>query len=72
MTTSPDGLAEVYDPAVHASPAHRWVTCSRCAKEYVCLPWNDYYTPAGHLDWDEGGVCERCLLALARRKDGGA
>lgn len=39
------------------------VTCGRCGETGECTPWNDYYeTPL----WDNGRVCERCLLALAR------
>ncbi|MCW2902430.1 MAG: hypothetical protein JWO67_4695 [Streptosporangiaceae bacterium] len=59
---------EAYDPALHDSPAWKYVECTRCQSFYQCTPWNDFMTPADDLGWDKGGVCENCLLALARAK----
>lgn len=47
--------------------AWQQVTCTRCKRTYRCTPLDDFMQPAPDLDWDEGRVCEKCLLELSRR-----
>lgn len=61
---------ELYDPDLHESACWRGVRCTRCGREFVCAPWDDLMTPAPDLGWTGGGVCERCLYALASIKAG--
>jgi hypothetical protein len=56
----------VYDPTVDDSPAWLLVTCTRCGHSYQCTPFEDFMTPGPSLNWTYGGVCEPCLIGLAR------
>jgi hypothetical protein len=57
---------ELFDPDLHTDACWKAVRCGRCGREYVCAPWDDYMTPAAELQWQGDGVCEPCLLRLAR------
>jgi len=48
-------------------PRWRMVTCSRCGREYLCTPGDDWYEPDDRLGWTAGRVCLDCLWTLGEK-----
>lgn len=58
---------DVPAPAGPFCAAWQQVTCSGCAREYRCVPNDDYYHRPDVADADRtltNGVCEPCLLGF--------
>jgi hypothetical protein len=50
----------------HEVPDLRWqhVRCTRCHRDYMCTPWDDFHDPREEFGWHAGGVCMDCLVEL--------
>ncbi len=51
----------------------RQVHCTRCGRDYICTPFDDWVIPADWIGWTLGPVCEPCLHQLAdeaRKQEG--